>query len=73
MELAAYIRNIWLVTATFDIRLVVQHIKGKENVTADLLSRWRGNQTDKQLLHQLVHNPTWCHVTQEHFMVDYDI
>ena len=73
MELAAYIRNIWFITASLDIRLVVEHIRGKENVTADLLSRWTGSQTDKQLLDKLVGNPTWCEVTQEHFMIDYDI
>ena len=73
MELAVYIRNIWLITASLDIRLVVEHIRGKQNVTADLLSRWTGNQTDKQLLDKLVCNPSWCEVTQEHFMIDYDI
>ena len=73
MELAAYIRNIWLITASLDIRLTVEHIAGKQNVTADLLSRWKGNHTEEQLLHKLVENPRWCQVTQEHFMVNYDI
>ena len=73
MELAAYIRNIWLITASLDIWLVVEHIRGKQNVMADLLSRWTGNQIEKQLLDKLVWNPSWCEVTQKHFMIDYDI
>ena len=73
IELTAYIRNIWLLTASLDIWLVVEHIRGKQNVTADLLSRWKDNQTDKQQLNKLVGGPNWCHVKQEHFMVDYDI
>ena len=33
-------RNIWLITAVYDIRLQVCHIPGKRNVIADTLSRW---------------------------------
>ena len=37
--LAAYIRNIWLLAATFDIDLHISHIQGKNNTIADTLSR----------------------------------
>ena len=37
--LAACIRNIWLLMATYDIDLQVQHIAGSQNEAADLLSR----------------------------------
>ena len=37
--LAACIRNIWLISASNDIEIVIEHIEGKKNVIADLLSR----------------------------------
>ena len=37
--LAACIRNIWLISASNDIEIVIEHIEGKKNVLADLLSR----------------------------------
>ena len=37
--LAACIRNIWLILASNDIEIVIEHIEGKKNVIADLLSR----------------------------------
>ena len=37
--LAACICNIWLLTATHDINLSVQHIQGTHNIIADCLSR----------------------------------
>ena len=40
--LATCARNIWLITAIFNIQLQVLHVPGKANVTADLLSRWTG-------------------------------
>ena len=40
--LATIARNIWLYTAEKDIQLQVIHLPDKDNVTADLLSRWGG-------------------------------
>ena len=37
--LAACLRNLWLVAATANIDLRVKHIKGKDNILADALSR----------------------------------
>ena len=37
--LNACMRNIWLVTAIFDIDLHIKHIEGAKNITADHLSR----------------------------------
>ena len=39
--LALIARNIWLICAIFYIHIAVVHIPGKNNVLADLLSRWR--------------------------------
>ena len=46
--LATCARNIWLLTAIFNIQLMVNHIPGVKNELADLLSRWQG--TDHQIL-----------------------
>ena len=40
--LATIVRNIWLHDAEKDIQLQVINLPGKDNVTADLLSRWEG-------------------------------
>ena len=39
-HLGAMIRNIWLLTAMWDIDLQVIHIPGKQNKIANMLSRW---------------------------------
>ena len=41
--LGACIRNIWLLSAVLDIDLRIQHIRGKQNIVADLLSRLFSN------------------------------
>ena len=38
--LATGTRNIWLLTAMFNITLVTTHVYGTKNVIADLLFRW---------------------------------
>ena len=35
--LAACLRNLWLLTASYDINLVVEHIQGTKNIIADLV------------------------------------
>ena len=37
--LALCLRNIWLITDIYDITLTIDHIKGKSNNIADLLSQ----------------------------------
>ena len=52
--LALRTRNIWLITATWDIQLEVCHIPGTYNVIADTFSRVY---SDKHLIFRLrVHN-----------------
>ena len=41
--LGACIRNIWLLSAVLDMDLRIQHIRGKKNIVADLLSRLFSN------------------------------
>ena len=38
--LMAIVRSVWLYCAAFNIKLVVKHIKGIDNIFADILSRW---------------------------------
>ena len=38
--LAACLRNIWLITASYDIDISIRHIAGDKNNLADALSRW---------------------------------
>ena len=42
--LATCARNVWLLTTTYNIVLVVSHILGAHNNVADLLSRWKNTQ-----------------------------
>ena len=38
--LATCARNVWLITAIFNIEIIVIHVPDKNNPIADLLSRW---------------------------------
>ena len=38
--LSACVRTVWLLCATYNIQLVVKHIRGINNTFADILSRW---------------------------------
>ena len=55
--LATCARNIWLLSAMHNFQIIVHHIPGKSNVTADLLSRWSNSNVDHQRLQQLAPMP----------------
>ena len=58
--LALCLRNMWLITATHDITLTIDHIRGKSNNTADLLSRiYSDKPVDQNLLRYLENTHTW--------------
>ena len=57
--LAAFARNIWLLTSIFNIQLKVSHIFGKDNQIADLLSRWWETKNNEQKLDSLLPNYKW--------------
>ena len=57
--LAAFARNIWLLTSTFNIQLKVSHIFGKDNQIADLLSWWWETKNNEQKLSNLLPNYKW--------------
>ena len=39
--LATCVRNVWLLSAMFNISIHIEHIPGTQNVIADLLSRYQ--------------------------------
>ena len=57
--LATCARNIWLICALYNIDLIVVHIPGKQNVLADLLSRWTFSNTDLARLNAILPNFQW--------------
>ena len=65
--LALCLRNIWLITASYDIDLQIDHIQGRVNKIADLLSRIYSPKTvDLTLLKELQNSYTW-HKIPLHF------
>ena len=72
--LAACIRNIWLITATQDIEIQIEHVKGVNNTIADLLSRiFSDKSIDQQLWQDLQQNYQWFKVPVSYFNIDLNI
>ena len=72
--LAACIRNIWLLSATYDIDLIVEHIQGTHNIIADCLSRLYSHKiTNLILLENLQNNFIWEKVQIEDLKLDLSI
>ena len=72
--LGACIRNLWLITAVFDIHFQIQHIPGHLNTKADLLSRlYSSKPVDAHLLKDLQHNCIWEKVLPFHFNLELDL
>ena len=69
--LAACIRNIWLIAASFDIQIDIKHIPGKKNAIADLLSRLHSiSKVDLQLLSILQQHYIWDKINVKKFKLD---
>ena len=67
-------RNAWLLAASYDILLQVDHVRGKDNAEADLLSRLHsGSPVDPVLLNHLSKTCTWDKVSPEMFKLDFNI
>ena len=66
-------RNVWLTAAQHDIDVTVKHIAGKNNVIADLLSRWQIAGTDRSKLLSYVPNPKWQVISHNLMHIDYSI
>ena len=72
-KLAAFVRNIWLYTSRYDIQLVVQHIPGKDNSIADMLSRWQSIPQAEVKLSEYITDPIWWPVKADTFQISLDI
>ena len=66
-------RNIWLETASRDIKLKLNHIAGKDNGCADLLSRWHLINNRDRILANFINTPIWCKVSADHLCLNLEI
>ena len=57
--LATCARNIWLITAMFNIDIVIIHVPGVSNQVADLLSRWTVTSNPQSKLMQMLPQFQW--------------
>ena len=57
--LATCARNVWLLCAIFNISIHIEHIPGKQNVIADLLSRYKFDTKSWNVLTTHVPNAVW--------------
>ena len=62
--LATCARNIWLLSALYNITLKVTHIAGSQNNMADLLSRWKNTTQDYEKLYKKNSQPTMDYTTR---------
>ena len=68
--LASIIRNIWLLTSEYDICLKVVHIAGKQNIIADLLSRWKGTPSQREIILSYKAEHQWYKGTEQEFYLN---
>ena len=73
LTLAAIARNIQYEAAVSNIHLQVTHIPGKQNVIADLLSRWKNTVNPHSLLKAHLPNFVWVNIPQENISIDWAI
>ena len=66
-------RNIWMLSALFNISIHIKHISGKSNVIADLLSRFKFDQQSYELLATYVPNVSWVPTHIDLTCFNYDI
>ena len=71
--LGACARNVWYIAALADIDLQYEHILGRDNTVADLLSRWQFTQENVIQLQQFIENPVWLPVSINMMEVDYSL
>ena len=73
LTLAATARNIQLQVATWDINLQVNHIAGKDNHIADLLSRWSLTEDPQVKLNNILPQHHWVGIQPTHLHIDWCI
>ena len=71
--LGACARNIWLLTAMYNVSIDFTHISGVQNSVADLLSRWRYDTASMDKLYKIIPNPVWMNTHIDLTLLNYDI
>ena len=72
--LAACIRNIRLEASIHDITTTIEHIKGKNNVIADALSRlYSENSVESALINGIANEYIWEQVHSHHFNLNLNL
>ena len=71
--LATYARNIWLLSSLYNITLQVDHIPGRDNTVADLLSRFKFDEESYLKLNQYITHPHWIPTHIDLTCLNYDI
>ena len=72
--LALCLRNIWLLIASYDITLKVDHIRGSVNNVADMLSRLYSDKiTDFDLYKNIKDTCIWHKIPLQYFNLNYEI
>ena len=72
--LGACVRNIWFLSATWDIKLDIYHIPGKDNSIADLLTNlYSLDPVNSKLLPHLHTNYIWNNIPLKFFNIDMNI
>ena len=66
-------RNVWLISAMFNIQLVFLHIPGKNNHIADLLSRWTITKNPEEKLNQFLPYFIWINTHIDLTALNYNI
>ena len=66
-------RNIWLLSAIYNISIHIEHIPGKSNIVADLLSRFKFDAASRHSLDQYVPNFIWVPTHIDLTKLDYDL
>ena len=71
--MATCARNIWLLTALYNISLSVVHIEGDNNSIADLLSRWNYSEDNIKTLHTFIPRPIWMNTHIDLMLLNHDL
>ena len=65
--------NIWMLSALLNISIHIEHISGKSNIIADLLSRFKFDQKSYELVATYVPNVSWVPTHIDLTCFNYDI
>ena len=66
-------RNVWLLSALYNISIQFSHIAGAQNTVADLLSRWTNTVQDFIALNAHISDPVWMNAHIDLTLLNYHI